>query len=116
MPGVAILRPEGSLLYFNVEGVRDFVLDRVDRDPAATRLVVLDLSASPLIDMHAAAVLVELAEELEVRGVGLKVVEARASVRRRLARTGADAKLGGIDSLDTVAAVVAAHETRGRNA
>jgi SulP family sulfate permease len=113
VPGVAILRPEGSLLYFNVEGVRDFVLDRVARDPAGTRLVVLDLSASPLIDMHAAVVLVELAEELEVRGIGLKVVEARASVRQRLARTGADAKLGGIDSLETVAGVVAAHEAHG---
>jgi hypothetical protein len=68
-----------------------------------------------VIDMHAAAVLVELAEELEVRNVRLKVVEARASVRRRLARTGADTKLGGIDALDTVAGVVAAHEAGWRD-
>ena len=60
--------------------------------------------------------LVNLMHDLTRRGVGLKVVEARASVRRRLVRTGADAKLGGIDSLDTVAAVVAAHERRGHDA
>ncbi len=114
--GVAILRPEGSLLYFNIEGVRDAVLDRVDRDRGGTRLVVLDLSASPVIDMHAAAVLVDLAEELKARGVRFKVVEARAAVRRRLARTGADAEFGGVDHLETVAGVVAAYEARGGGA
>jgi len=106
IPGVMIFRPESSLLYFNVERVRDVILERADAAADRPSLVILDLSASPQIDMHAAAVLGELAKELDGRGVKLKAVEARASVRQRLARAGVDRRLGGISPLDTVAGIV----------
>lgn len=110
--GVLILRPEAGLFYFNVDAVRDAVLDRVADGRDATRLVILDLSASPRIDMHAATVLRELAEELEARGIELKLVDARAAVRQRLAHAGIDAKLGGIDGRATVADLLATSERR----
>ncbi len=110
IPSLLIVRPESSLLYFNIEHVRDFIVDRISADAAAPDLVVLDLSASPMIDIHAAAALGELADELKSRGVRLQVVEARSSVRDRLRRAGIDRKLSGISQLDSVASVVKAFE------
>ena len=46
-PGVLIFRPESSLLYFNIDHVRDFIVDRMRAATTPPKLVVLDLSASP---------------------------------------------------------------------
>jgi len=70
------------------------------------RLVVLDLSAAPLVDMHSAHMLAELAGELKAAGVRMQVVEGRSSVRDRLRAEGVDADLGGVNRFTTVADVV----------
>jgi MFS superfamily sulfate permease-like transporter len=67
------------------------------------KLVVLDLSAAPLVDMHSAHMLASLAEELTAAGQRVQAVEARSSVRSRLRAEGADARLGGIDRFTSVA-------------
>jgi high affinity sulfate transporter 1 len=106
VPGVMIFRVESSLLYFNVEYVRDTVLDQVRREPTRPKLVVCDLSASPLVDLQSAATLGGLADELAAIGVQMQVVEARASVRDRLRAEGLDKKFGGIDRFRSVAQAV----------
>ncbi|MCM3874479.1 MAG: SulP family inorganic anion transporter [Pyrinomonadaceae bacterium] len=106
VPGVMIFRVESSLLYFNVEYVRDTVLDRVRRESIRPKLVVCDLSASPHVDLQSAATLGGLADELAAIGVQIQVVEARASVRDRLRAEGLDGKLGGIDRFRSVAQAV----------
>jgi high affinity sulfate transporter 1 len=112
IPNVLIFRVESSLLYFNVSYVRDMVLGRVNSELKRPKLVVLDLSASPRVDLQSAEVLGELADELAAGGIRLQVVEARASVRDRLRAEGLDEKLGGIDRFRTVAQVVEDHERR----
>jgi MFS superfamily sulfate permease-like transporter len=106
VPGVAIFRPESGLVYFNIEHVRDTIRDAVHarRDPP--RLVVLDLSASPLVDVQGAETLAELSHELTSEGIRVQAVEARSSVRDRLRRAGADAALGGVNRFRTVADLV----------
>ena len=64
IPGVLIFRPESGLLYFNMDHVRDTILDRVRAEPTPPKLVVLDLSAAPRVDMHSAHMLGSLADEL----------------------------------------------------
>ena len=64
IPGVLIFRPEASLLYFNMDHVRDTIAERVRAEATPPKLVVLDLSAAPYVDMHAAHMLAELAGEL----------------------------------------------------
>ena len=64
IPGVMIFRPESGLLYFNMDHVRDLILDRVHAEPTPPKLVVLDLSSAPRVDMHSAHMLGSLAEEL----------------------------------------------------
>ena len=115
-PGVVVLRPESSVMYFNMDHIRETVVSRlVTGDGAgegtrveATRLVVLDLSAAPYVDMHGAHMLEELAGELRSRGVRLQVVEARSSVRDRLRAEGVDGALGGVNRFTTVADAVVA--------
>ncbi len=106
IPGVLIFRPESGLLYFNMDHVRDTILDRVRAEATPPKLVVLDLSAAPLVDMHSAHMLASLADELTATGIRVQAVEARSSVRERLRGLGVDAKLGGINRLTTVADAV----------
>jgi SulP family sulfate permease len=101
-PGVAIFRPESGLVYFNIEHVRYSVVDAVHAQAPTPRLVVLDLSASPRVDVQSAEVLAELANELGAEGIRLQAVEARANVRDCLRTAHADLKLGGIDRFRSV--------------
>ena len=84
IPGVLIFRPESGLIYFNMDHVRDTIVDRVRAETAPPRLVVLDLSAAPRVDMHSAQMLGSLADELTATGIRVQAVEARSSVRDRL--------------------------------
>jgi SulP family sulfate permease len=102
-PGALIFRPESSLVYFNIEHVCMTLLDRVRQAPVPPRLVVLDLSAAPYVDLQSAHALARLADELGKAGSSLQVVEARAGVRDRLHAEGLEARLGGINRFMSVA-------------
>jgi SulP family sulfate permease len=110
IPSVLIFRPESGLIYFNMDHVRDTILDRVRAEAIAPALVVLDLSAAPRVDMHSAQMLGSLADELSATGIRVQAVEARSSVRERLRSEGVDAKLGGIDRFSTVVDAVEASQ------
>ena len=112
IPGVMIFRPESGLMYFNMDHVRDRIVDRVRAETTAPRLVVLDLSAAPRVDMHSAQMLGSVADELTATGISVQAVEARSSVRERLRGEGVDAQLGGIDRFTTVADVVEAFQNQ----
>jgi MFS superfamily sulfate permease-like transporter len=47
IPHILIFRPESGLFYFNMDHVRDTILDRVRAETTPPKLVVLDLSAAP---------------------------------------------------------------------
>jgi sulfate permease, SulP family len=103
IPGALIFRPESGLVYFNMDHVRDTILARVRAETVPPKLVVLDLSSAPHVDMHSAHMLASLAEELTAAGLRVQAVEARSSVRERLRGEGVDARLGGIDRFTSVA-------------
>jgi high affinity sulfate transporter 1 len=115
IPGVAIFRPESSLVYFNIDHVRDMILDAVRAQDPLPRLVIIDLSASPYVDVQSAETLATLADELAADGVRVQAVEARSSVRDRLRHAGVDAKLGGINRFNTVADVLDDFESSERS-
>ncbi len=115
IPDVMIFRPESALIYFNVDNVCDAILSRVHAEPTPPKLVVLDLSAAPLVDMQSAYMLAGMAEELIAARIQFQTVEARSSVRDRLRHEGVDSKLGGVNRFATVADVID-HFQRERNA
>ena len=106
IPSVLIFRPESGLVYFNVGHVRDTIMDRVRAETAPPKLVVLDLSAAPRVDLQGAETLAGLADELTAVGIRIQAVEARASVRERLRAEKVDTRLGGIDRFSSVADVL----------
>jgi high affinity sulfate transporter 1 len=106
IPGVLIFRPESGLIYFNVDHIRDQILDRTRAEPTPPKLVVLDLSAAPYVDMQSAHTLACLADELTASGIRVQAVEARSSVRERLRSQGVVTKLGEVNRFTSVADVI----------
>ena len=80
-PGVAIVRVESGLFYFNAGHVRDEVRRHVAASGEGLRLVVWDLSTSPCVDIAGARLIAETQRELAARGVALRLVDAHAQVR-----------------------------------
>jgi len=103
IPEVMIFRPESALVYFNVDNVCDAILSRVHAEATPPKLVVLDLSAAPLVDMQSAYMLAGMADELTAKHIRFQAIEARSSVRDRLRHEGVDRKLGGVNRFTTVA-------------
>jgi sulfate permease, SulP family len=114
IPEVDIFRPEASLFYFNVDHVCDSVLDRVRSRTPTSKLVILDLSTCPHVDMQSAHAIAGLTEELATAGSRVQVVEARSSVRDRLRAEGVDAKLGEVNRFTSVADAVEAFQNQTR--
>src|SRR6516164_9408785 len=61
IPNVKIFRPESGLVYFNIDNVCEIILYRVYADPTLPKLVVLDLSAAPRVDLQSAHTLAGMA-------------------------------------------------------
>lgn len=106
IPGVLIYRPESGLVYFNVDHVCETILAGIHAEPRPPKLVVLDLSAAPRIDLQSADALGGLANEITALGVRFQAVEARSSVRDRLRAEGVDRKMGGVNHLSCLADVL----------
>jgi sulfate permease, SulP family len=84
IPGALILRAEASLLYFNVDHVRDRARELIATAGENLRIVVWDLSSSPYVDIAGARMLGELQRELAQRGAKLRLIDARAEARALL--------------------------------
>jgi sulfate permease, SulP family len=106
IPGVLIFRPESGLVYFNIDHVCETILNRVHAETTPPRLVIVDLSAAPRVDLQSAHTLAGMAKEIVARGIQFQAVEARSSVRDRLRNEGVDDELGGINRFTMVADVV----------
>jgi MFS superfamily sulfate permease-like transporter len=100
------------MLYFNVDHVRDAIGERARGESAPPKLVIIDLSAAPFVDLQSAHTIAGLVEELSAAGIRVQIVETRSSVRERFRREELDAKLGGINRFSSVAdAVESFHES-----
>jgi sulfate permease, SulP family len=106
IPNVMIFRPESALIYFNVDNVCEAILSRVRVEAIPPKLVVLDLSAAPMVDMQSAHTLASMANELGAIGIRFQAVEPRSSVRDRFRHEGVDHKLGEVNRFTSVADVI----------
>jgi len=104
--GVLVFRVEASLLYFNVEHVRDSVERKVRSAPGALALVVCDLSTSPVVDLAGARMLGKLHAALKAAGIRLRLVGAHASVRDILRAEGLEERIGAFGRRISVADVI----------
>ena len=81
VPGVLVFCVEASLLYFSVEHVRDAVWQKIRSTAGVLKLVVCDLSTSPIVDLAGARMLATLHATLEGMGMRLRLVAPHAAVR-----------------------------------
>ena len=94
VPGLAIYLVQSSLVFFNIDHVRDRIRWIADRLPHSTRWFILDAEAVTTIDSTAAAVLGEIKEELSRRNLRFGVANLHAQPRQLLARSGFLASIG----------------------
>ena len=85
---------QSSLVFFNIDYVRDRIRWIVDRLPPSTRWFILDAEAVTAIDSTAAGVLDEIREELASRNLRFGVANLHAEPRRLLERSGFLARIG----------------------
>src|SRR5215831_7976158 len=97
IPGVVAFRVESGILYFNTEHIFEIVLAHIDEESPPPKLVVCDLSTSPVVDLAGARMFLTLHRELARRGIAFRLVEARSSVRDILRLEGVEDKVGRID-------------------
>ena len=88
-----VFRVEASLLYFNIDHVRDRVGEKLAAADSL-RLVVCDLSNSPYVDVAGADMLEDLYQDLQSRGAQLRIVEARSKTRDLLRAVGLEEQVG----------------------
>jgi high affinity sulfate transporter 1 len=94
IPGVLVFRVEASLLYFNAEHVRDAVWEKIRSTAGPIKLVVCDLSTSPMVDLAGARMLAALQTALQAAGIRLRLVAAHAAVRDMLRAEGLEERVG----------------------
>lgn len=91
--GALIFRVEASLLYFNVDHVRNRLQAKI-LAADSLQLVICDLSTSPYVDVAGADMLAALHEDLQSRGAQLRIVEAHARARDLLRAQGLEEQVG----------------------
>lgn len=111
IPGLLILRIESSIFYFNSENVLQKILSDSEVQQPATRMLVLDLSASPYVDVAGSKMLLQLAGIMNDRGIRLKLVDARANVRDILRKQGMENVIGPIQRQSTIGEIAASFES-----
>jgi len=107
VPGVIVIRPEGSLLYFNAQHVLDRVRELVAKRAAPPRLVILFMGNVPFVDMSGAELLTDLQRHFARNGIGFRLAESRGEVREALRRIGGSDASGFFAANETVADILA---------
>ena len=114
LPNAIVFRPESNLIYVNADTVLEAVLERVEAEKASgLKLVVCDLSASPLMDLAGSGMLLKLHAELAAQDIRLRVVGARSRVRDLLRGEKLDEKIGAIERGLSIGEVLRRHAAPG---
>ncbi|MGY6159939.1 SulP family inorganic anion transporter [Paraburkholderia strydomiana] len=103
---VLVFRVAASLLYFNIEHVRQTVWAKVHEVSEPIKLVICDLSTSPVVDLSVARMLAALHGALKAEGIDLRIVGAHAEARDILRAENLEARVGPIGRRYSVADVV----------
>jgi len=88
VPDVLVVRNEGSLLYFNVDHVRDQLTALLHQRRPAPRLLIFFMGNVPHVDLAGAELLADLHATLLAKGIEFRLAETHGTVREALRRLG----------------------------
>lgn len=86
VPGVIVFRPNAALLYFNVDNVREHMVQLLTRAEPPLRRIVVDLSFTTELDLSTIRMLIDFAKRAREGGVDVLLADAHYRVRALLAR------------------------------
>src|SRR5262249_47274381 len=95
--GVLVYRVDQPLIYFNVDHVRDDVVAHVREGAPRPKLVVLELTLSPQLDLAPVNMLGELEEQLRQLDAQLRLAEVHTTALERLRAEGVADRFGGVE-------------------
>ena len=95
IPNCRIVRVESAIFYFNQQYVFDRIVHIISQSDDV-RLLVLDLSACPTVDVSGSAMLLKLQHALGDRGVAMRIVNALSNVRDLLRKQNMETAIGHI--------------------
>ena len=104
---VLVVRSEGSLLYFNVDHVRDRLLAIAGGRASPPRLVVFFMGNVPYVDLAGAELLMDLRAAFLREGIEFHLAEAHGQIREALSRVGDDRATALAEAHQTVDDVLA---------
>ncbi len=111
VPGAFVFRCDGSLLYFNVDHVRERFFELLGRRGPEIKTAVFFLGTVPHIDLAGVELLEDIRETLHERGIALRLAEAHSGVRATLRRGGFERHHGPIEPDQTVDTVLSNQHT-----
>ena len=94
IPGLVLFRFSNELFFANASYFRDETLRLVDEADPPARTVLVDASVISHADTTALAMLDDLLDQLEIRGVTLEFARARSDLKELLDRTGFSDRVG----------------------
>jgi SulP family sulfate permease len=104
--GISIQRVESSILYFNAENIHEKINKNMQVSGKNTRLLVLDFSAVPFMDIAGSSMLKRFCEEVRKSGITVKLSGALSNVRDLLRKQGVEEYTGHISRAASIDEVV----------
>jgi SulP family sulfate permease len=111
--GALVVRCESALVYFNVDYVRDRVVQLLAARADTVEVVVLFLGSVPRVDLAGAEMIAQLRRSLAARGIDVVLAEAHGEVRDALRRIGYAEASGTVDAAETIDEVLTRWKTGG---
>jgi MFS superfamily sulfate permease-like transporter len=87
IPGVLIIRVDGSQIFLNADNIKNNILDLLDNEYKDAKLLILDLEATAFIDITGIEMLDELTTELKNRKISIKASNISGPLRDTLRKT-----------------------------
>jgi sulfate permease, SulP family len=106
LPGVIVFRPNAALLYFNVDNVREHMLQLLTRSEVPLRRIIIDLSFTTELDLSTIRMLIDFARRAQEDGVAVLLADAHYRVRALLAREKNGSLLGDMTRAYSIAELV----------
>ncbi len=106
VPEVFVFRCDGSLIFFNVDFVRDRFVELLEQRGPGVKLAIFFLGTTPTIDLAGAELLIALRQTLNDQGIAFHLAEAHGGVRDALVRAGYIDHGGTVGANQTISALV----------